>query len=142
MTHLIRRTAGLWAIAALAIAGAAAGPAAGAGGNPIINDCEANGQLTQDYPLGRLQYALSHLPASIKQYGDCYDVIQEAIIRKGRGRLVGTAQGGGGSFLPTPVIIVLAVLVLAALGFTGMALRARRGPAADEDEPSEASGAA
>jgi hypothetical protein len=100
-------------------------------GNPIINDCQANGQLTQSYTLKQLRHALAVMPASIKQYTDCYDVIQRALIQARKTGTAGpapSAGGSGGSFLPTPVIIILAVLIVAALGFAGMAVARRRRP--------------
>jgi hypothetical protein len=126
MTRPSARLAGLLLVAALVVAGSTACVSLAAGGNPIINDCQLHGQLTQNYSLAQLQYALHHIPPSVNEYGNCYDVIQEAIIHKRKGEPIGPVRSGGGSFLPTPVIIILVVLVLAALAFTGMALRARR----------------
>jgi hypothetical protein len=73
------------------------------------------------------------MPASIKQYTDCYDVIQRALIQARKTGNAGPAPSGGGSggsFLPTPVIIILAVLIVAVLGFAGLALARRRRPPA------------
>ena len=134
----MRRWTQVIALAGAAIAlvggGAGAARAAAAVGNPIINDCEVNGQLTHTYTLAQLRHALAVMPASVKQYTDCYDVIQRALIQARRTGTAGpaTAAGGsGGSFLPTPVIIILIVLVVAALAFAGMALRRRRAPPGD-----------
>lgn len=103
-------------------------PVAAAAGDPIINDCETNGQLTRVYTLAELRHALNTMPASIKEYTNCYDVISRAIIqarRSGTGK-GGATGGSGGSFLPTPVIVILAVLIVAALSFGALALRRRR----------------
>jgi hypothetical protein len=116
-------------------------PLAAAAGNPIINDCEANGQLTHSYTLAQLRHALAVMPASVKQYTNCYDVIQKALIEARRTGSAGPAtSSSGGSFLPTPVIIVLVVLVLGALALAGLALARRRGsdsgPGSGGDSPS------
>lgn len=111
------------------VAGLARAPAALAAGNPIINDCENHGQLTHSYTLADLQHALATMPASIKEYTNCYDVITGAIIQarhSGTGRAGGGTGGSGGSFLPIPVIVILAVLIVAALTFGALALRRRR----------------
>ena len=116
--------------AAVALTAGVGAPLAGvAVGNPIINDCEANGQLTHPYTLSQLRHALAVMPASVKQYTNCYDVIQKALIQARKTGTAGPAPSGGGSggsFLPTPVIVILIVLAVAALGFAGLALARRR----------------
>lgn len=117
---------------------ALAAPAAwAAAGNPIINDCEANGQLTHTYTLSQLRHALAAMPASVKQYTNCYDVIQQALIQARKTGSAGPAGSGGsgGSFLPTPVLIILIVLVLAALGLGGLAVVRRRRRRPDAGPP-------
>jgi hypothetical protein len=124
-------TAVLCATAGLAASGLWAQTSLAAVGNSIINDCQANGRLTQAYTLNQLRHALAVMPASVKQYTDCYDVIQRALIQARKTGTAGpapSAGGSGGSFLPTPVIIILAVLIVAALGFAGLALARRRRP--------------
>jgi hypothetical protein len=91
--------------------------AAGAGGNAIINDCESNGQLTHSYTVPELRHALAIMAPLVKEYSDCYDVLSRAELsavgnRHGSGRGAG---GSAGSFLPTPVTIILVLLVLAAV---------------------------
>jgi hypothetical protein len=118
--------------------GALAVPSAwAAAGNPIINDCEASGQLTHAYTLSQLRHALAVMPASVKQYTNCYDVIQQALIQARKTGSAGPAASGGsgGSFLPTPVLIILIVLVLAALGLGGLALVRRRRRPSDGRSP-------
>ena len=117
------------AVAAVAVGTGWASPRAAAAGNPIISDCEANGQLTHTYTLAQLRHALAVMPASVKQYTNCYDVIQQALIqaRKTGTAGPGSSGGSGGSFLPIPVIIVLIVLLLLAAGFAVLALMRRRG---------------
>src|SRR5579871_2437448 len=108
----------------LAAAVALAVFAASAGADPI-SDCNANDRLTQHYTVPQLRHALAVLPADIKEYTDCYDVLQRALLaelsKSGSG-----SGGSGGSFLPTPVLIIVIVLVLAAAALGAVALRRRR----------------
>ncbi|HZE05546.1 MAG TPA: hypothetical protein VE127_10005 [Solirubrobacteraceae bacterium] len=118
------------ASAALSPGALAAGPAlaASAGGNPILQECPS-GRLSHAYTVAQLRHALAIMPADTKQYTSCVDVIQSAIINAKHRRSGGAAGGGGGgSLLPIPVIVILAVLVAAALGFTALAFIRRRRP--------------
>jgi hypothetical protein len=115
------------AVIALAAMSVAA-PAALGAGNPVISECSNTGQLTHTYPLPELRHALATLPASVKEYTDCSDVINQAIVaalgsKTSKG---GSGKSSGGSFLPTPVIVILVVLILAAVVFGAMAIRSRR----------------
>jgi hypothetical protein len=112
-----------------ALAGAAfVAPAGAASLNPVVADCNAHGRLTQTYSLGQLQTAISTLPADVKEYTDCFDVINRALLAQtGSHSNSGSGGGGsGGSFLPTPVIVILVLLVLAAATFGAMAVRRGR----------------
>lgn len=109
---------------------AAPAPAAQA---PAISDCNANGKLTQHYSVTQLREALSTMGADVKEYTDCYDVIQRELLAQigsshGSG---GGSHGSGGSFLPTPLIVVLVLLVLGAGGFSVFAARRRGGADGD-----------
>jgi hypothetical protein len=111
---------------ALALATPAAHAASGGVGNPVINDCEHNPQLTHAWTLSQLREALKVMPADVKEYSGCYDIIEEAILKDRRpGTGGGSGGSSGGSFLPTPVIVILVILILVALGFGAMALRGR-----------------
>lgn len=124
-------------VGVLAASAGIAAPALAAGQSPAVTDCNAHGRLTHPYTAKQLQTALSTMPADIKEYTDCYDVIQRALLAKvgaqhksGSGGAVSGSSGSsgsGGSFLPTPVIIVIVVLVLAAATFGALALRRRAG---------------
>src|SRR5919201_955290 len=94
---------------------------------PAVADCNAHARLTSHYTAAELRSALNSMPADIKEYTNCYDVIQKALLAQigsigGNG---GDSGGGGSSFLPTPLLIVLIVLVVAAIGFGILALRQR-----------------
>ncbi|HET8979694.1 MAG TPA: hypothetical protein VFN87_16145 [Solirubrobacteraceae bacterium] len=119
--------------------GASSALAASAGANPILQECPS-GRLSQAYTVAQLRHALAIMPADTKQYTSCVDVIQTAIINATHRRSGGTSGGsGGGSFLPTPVIVILALLVVAALGFAGLAL-ARRGGRPSGSPPDDPAG--
>jgi hypothetical protein len=125
-----RRLLALTCAAAAMSAIALPAPPALAAGNPIINDCQATGQLTHPYTVRQLRHALSVMPASVKQYTSCFDVVQNALVsarkHNGTAPASGSSKGGGSSFLPTPVIIILVVVILAALTFAALAIRRRR----------------
>jgi len=123
------------ALAVLVLSGLAAPVALGAGGNPVINDCQSTGRLTHSYTLRELQHALAVMPATVKQYTSCYDVISEGILVVKAGHQTGPKSGGGGSFLPTWVIVILVVLVLAAITFGAIAIRQRRTGSGDGASP-------
>jgi hypothetical protein len=104
-------------------------PARAATGSAAIADCNAHDALTHEYSVAALRNALATMPATMKEYTDCQDVISRALTnalgsKGGRG---GGGGGSGGSFLPTPVIVVLVLLALAAATFGAIAVRRRRG---------------
>ena len=110
-------------------------PAVAATGNAVINDCQAHGRLTESYSLQELRHALAVMPASVKQYTSCSDVINQGIPTVRGGKTTGPAGRQGGSFLPTPVIVILVLLILAALTFGALAMRRRRtAPAGGPDD--------
>ncbi|MGB9183457.1 MAG: hypothetical protein WCB67_05280 [Solirubrobacteraceae bacterium] len=133
---LLRRQAKLAVLAVLAVFAAgvlSAGPAlAKNASNPVINDCLAHrAGLTGHYTVAQLNHALQVMSAETKEYTNCPDVINRALLAAvGHGGSSG-GGGGGGSFLPTPVIIILVVLVLAAVTFGALAARRRRDPDRD-----------
>lgn len=126
MRHRLAPLLAMLALCAGALAPSAL--AAGATGGALA-DCNAHAQLTQPYSAGELQSALRTMPADQKEYTDCYDVIQRALLTDighlhGKG---GDSQpGGGSSFLSTPVIIGIAVVAFAAVMVAGVAVQRRR----------------
>jgi hypothetical protein len=94
----------------------------------VVADCSAHGRLTAQYSVSQLHTALTEIPADLQEYTNCYAVIQRALLaqvsnlRSGSGQ---TSQSSSGSFLPLPVIVVLAVVGLGAAGFGALALRRR-----------------
>jgi hypothetical protein len=120
----------LLAIPLTVVAMALSAGAAVAGQSPAVADCNAHDQLTRHYTAAQLRTALSTMNADVKEYTDCYDVIERQLLNQlaavHRGGPSSSA-GGGGSFLPTPLIVVLGVLLLAAAGLAISAVRGRRG---------------
>jgi hypothetical protein len=96
----------------------------------VVADCNAHGRLTRQYSVAQLRNALGTMPADVKEYTDCYDVITRALLAQIGGSHQdggGSAKSSGGSFLPTPLIIVLVLLVLGAAAFSAVSLRRRGG---------------
>ena len=107
----------------------APGVAQAAGLSAPVADCNTHARLTQHYTVAQLRSALATMPADIKEYTNCPDVLQRALleqlgtsVKPGGG---GSGQGGG-SFLPTSLIVVLALLLVAGAGFAVYAWRQRR----------------
>jgi hypothetical protein len=116
--------------AAIAVtAGLGGQPALAASGSAAVADCNATGTLTHHYTVDQLRNALATMSADVKEYTDCYDVIERQLLSQlaalhdhgssGSG-------GGGGSFLPAPLIVAIVVLLLAAGGLGLSALRRKR----------------
>jgi hypothetical protein len=105
-----------------------AAPTAGAAGNPALADCVSHSRLTRNYTIAQLENALNTMPSDVKQYTDCYDVLTRALLAQVHPHHATTmtgSSGSSGSFLPTPVLIVLIALVLGAAAFGVLALRRR-----------------
>ena len=106
----------------------AAASSALASGAQVLADCNATSRLSRTYSTADLRAALRTMPADIKEYTDCYDVIKRAELAQISGVQSGertASESSGGSFLPAPLIVALVLLVLAAGGFGIMAIRRR-----------------
>jgi hypothetical protein len=112
------------------LAGAASGTPSQA-----ISDCNDHGKLTQQYSSEVLRTALAQMPADVREYTDCFDVIERQLFaQQGSSGTGGTTTGSssGSSFLPTWLIVVIVVLALAAITFGALAVRRRGGPGGPE----------
>lgn len=116
-------------LALIVLVSCLAAPAALASGTQVVADCNAHGKLTRQYSAADLRNALATMPSSVKEYTDCADVIQRQLLTQlgathhsGGG---GSAQTSGGSFLPTPLIVALVALALAATTVGAIAVRRR-----------------
>jgi hypothetical protein len=118
----------LW-ISAPGLAGAASGTA-----EQAITDCNNNGKLTQQYSSQALRQALAQMPADVREYTDCFDVIERQLFKQLGNNKSGAAPAAttssSSSFLPTWLIVVIVLLALAAITFGALAIR-RRGATAD-----------
>ncbi len=93
-----------------------------------VADCNAHTQLTRHYTPAQLKQALNTMPSDVKEYTDCYDVINRAYlaaIGEIKSGAPASSSTGGSSFLPTPLLVLLGVLIVAAAGFGIVALRRR-----------------
>ncbi len=127
---MTRRAITLLAVVSALSLGApiAAGAVSGAA-SQAITDCNDHGQLTQHYSANTLRAALAQMPVDVKEYTDCYDVIERQLFKQVGSTAApsGTTTGSssGSSFLPTWLIIVIVVLALAAVTFGALAVRRR-----------------
>ncbi|HWE32055.1 MAG TPA: hypothetical protein VG410_01140 [Solirubrobacteraceae bacterium] len=129
MTIRNRLTIALLAAAAAAVLSAVPAHASGIG-TTVLADCNAHDALTKSYTVAELRNALATMPANMKEYTDCPDVISRALdnaLGTG-GKSNGAGPSSGGSSLSTGVIVVIVVLVLAASTLGAIAIRRRRGP--------------
>src|SRR5579859_1268514 len=96
------------AVLTLALSGAgalAAGPSLAL--EPAWQDCNLHERLTHNYTPSQIQDSLAHMPADVLQYSNCYDVLHQALAADLAKLRAAGSGGSGGSFLPTPVLIVL-----------------------------------
>jgi hypothetical protein len=101
-------------------------PAAAAGLSPAVADCNTHARLTGHYTIAQLRTALKTMPLDVGEYTNCPDVIQRALLAEVAAlRGAGGSGNGGGSFLPTPLIVVLALLIVGGAGFCVFAWRRR-----------------
>jgi hypothetical protein len=128
MRRLVTSLAVLCALSAAAPAVVSA--QSGGTAQEAITDCNDHGTLTAHYSTDTLRTALATMPADVREYTDCYDVIEKQLFTQ-----LGSTSGGssgsggsssGGSVLPTWLVIVIVVLALAALTFGALAIRRRR----------------
>src|ERR1700751_5543488 len=103
-----------------ALAGAASNDTPSA----AITDCNDHGKLTAQYSAATLQQALEQMPVDVREYTDCYDVIERQLLAE-QGKASPGPASSSGSFLPTWLIVVIVVLALAAVTFGALAIRRR-----------------
>jgi hypothetical protein len=122
-------------VCALSVGAPALSAASGGTPSQAITDCNDNGKLTQQYSSQVLRQALAQMPADVREYTNCFDVIERQLFKQlGNSTASPTSTStsdSGSSFLPTWLLIVIVLLALAAITFGALALR-RRGTT---DEP-------
>lgn len=108
-----------------ALAGAASNDTPSA----ATTDCNDHGKLTAQYSAATLQQALEQMPVDVREYTDCYDVIERQLLAEQGKASPGSAStapaSSSGSFLPTWLIVVIVLLALAAVTFGALAIRRR-----------------
>ncbi|MBV8713246.1 MAG: hypothetical protein JOY56_15770 [Solirubrobacterales bacterium] len=111
----------------------AAGAADGDTPSAAISDCNDHGQLTAHYSPATLRAALAQMPVDVREYTDCYDVIERQLFKELGQSTPGAAgtpaSSSSGSGLPTWLLIVIVLLALAAVTFGALAVRRRTAPA-------------
>jgi hypothetical protein len=90
--------------AVLAVLAAGAQTAGAADYHAAIRDCNDDGVLQGHYSLHTLRQARAHLPASLREYSDCADVLARAIAAAGRPGSGGSAGGGSAPPLGNPAL--------------------------------------
>jgi hypothetical protein len=133
LSAVLKRSITLLMLLGVFAATAATGEAVAAS-SPAITDCNSHGALTQHYSVAQLHTALATMPADVQEYTDCVNVIQHQLLAQVSGTHaadVKSPTSGGGSFLPTPVIVILAVLVLGGGALAGVAIQRRSGGSGD-----------
>jgi hypothetical protein len=96
MKHIRQLTLVIVAFAALALP-----TVAHASADQVIQDCNDDGALSKKYSKQDLSKALHNLPADVKDYSDCKDVISAALGAAGsKKRHSGGGGGGGGGSAP------------------------------------------
>lgn len=148
-------------------------PSAFASGADVLIDCNDNGRLTKDYSQKEYREALAQMPADLKQYTDCENIIRraqlglpgstggsanagtpfagstpeeeaqarkdiEAAVKTGRtpqrigaslvtpGALSFTKASAATSELPTPLLVLVVLILLATIGYALNVVQARR----------------
>jgi hypothetical protein len=148
-------------------------PSALASGADVLIDCNDNGRLTKDYSQKEYREALARMPADLKQYTDCENIIRraqlglpgstggaanagtpfagstpeeeaqarkdiEAAVKSGRtpqriggslvtpGALSFTKVSAATSELPTPLLVLVALILLATVAYAIHFIRDRR----------------
>jgi hypothetical protein len=129
---MIRRAIALLAlVCALSLAmPVLAGAATSGTASQAISDCNSHDKLTAYYSPSVLRAALAQMPSDVKEYTDCYDVIEQQLFKELGKTASGSAtapSSSSSSFLPTWLIIVIVVLALAAITFGAIAFRRRSG---------------
>jgi len=92
------------AVAVLAVLAATAQVASAGDYHAAIRDCNDDGVLQGHYSLHTLRQARAHLPASLREYSDCADVLARAIAAAGRPGSGGSAGGGSAPPLGNPAL--------------------------------------
>lgn len=90
-----------------------------ASGKDVIIDCNDNGRLTKDYTQKEYRDALANMPADVKQYTDCENIIRRAQL--GRRSSTGGDANAGNPFgtQATPEEVARAQQEIAALRKSG-----------------------
>ena len=103
--------------------------------SPVISDCNAHTKLTQSYSVSQLRNALATMPADVKEYTSCYQIIQDTLYKKLGKPVPGSASSSSSSsFISAPVLIVIIIVIVIGGGLAYVAWR-RGGEDGGEGQP-------
>jgi hypothetical protein len=103
--------------------------------SPVIADCNTHTKLTQHYTVSQLRNALATMPADVKEYTSCYQIIQDQLYHQLGKPVPGSAgSSGGGSGISAPILIVIIAIIVVGGGLAYAAWR--RGAGGGEEPPS------
>ena len=89
LTHTLALAVALCALAMPAVAGASP--------SQVIRDCQTDGDLDRKYSNKDLRKAEDNLPADVREYSDCGEVIAAAVTAGSARKGDGGGGGGGGT---------------------------------------------
>ena len=91
----------------------ATSPAARAGIDPVIADCESHGYvLHARYTVAELERAINSIPAQQREYTSCAQVIQTQLDKQlAAAHLKGGGSSTGGSGLVVVIVVFAAIIV-------------------------------
>src|SRR5947209_17616155 len=129
---MTRRAITLFALVCAVALGApaAAGAASGGTAPAAISDCNDHGKLTTHYSPATLRAALAQMPVDVREYTDCYDVIERQLFKElgqsgNAAGATGTPASSSSSSVPAWLIVLIVRLALAAVTFGALAVRRR-----------------
>lgn len=81
--------------------------------SPVTADCNTHTRLTKHYSVDALRNALATMPADVKEYTSCYQIIEDQLYHQLGKPVPGSAgSSSGGSGISAPILIVIIVVLL------------------------------
>jgi hypothetical protein len=81
--------------------------------SPVTADCNTHTRLTKHYSVDELRNALATMPADVKEYTSCYQIIEDQLYHQLGKPVPGSAgSSSGGSAISAPILIVIIVVIV------------------------------